>query len=71
MNDKIRGIALAENGDRWIGTSNGVSVFNSSNEFVVNHEVIFTLPPPDELNPIEDIKMIQEVEFGQEFMLII
>ncbi|MCR9289415.1 MAG: T9SS type A sorting domain-containing protein [Bacteroidetes bacterium] len=57
LNDKIRGIALAENGDRWIGTSDGVSVFNSNNEFVVNHEFIFTLPPPDELNPIEDIKI--------------
>jgi ligand-binding sensor domain-containing protein len=57
LNDKIRGIALAENGDRWVGTSDGISVFDSNNEFVTNHEFVFTLPPPDKLNPIEDIKI--------------
>lgn len=60
LSDKIRGIALDKYNNRWIGTSDGISVFNAQNEFIINHEFIFELPPPDELNPIEDIKIDSE-----------
>jgi len=57
LNDKVRGIAIDENDNKWIGTSDGISVFDTNNQFSTNHEIIFILPPPDELNPIEDVKI--------------
>ncbi|MFT5386132.1 MAG: ligand-binding sensor domain-containing protein [Saprospiraceae bacterium] len=57
LNDKIRSIAIDQNQHKWIGTTDGISVFNSNNEFITHHELIFELPPPDELNPVEDIQI--------------
>lgn len=57
LNDKVTTIAIDADNNKWIGTSDGISVFDENNEFVTHHEIIFILPPPDELNPIEDIKI--------------
>ncbi len=57
LSDKIRSIAIDENNYKWVGTSDGVSVLDNADQFAFNHEFIFTLPPPDELNPIEDIQI--------------
>lgn len=57
LNDKVRSIALDADRNRWVGTSDGISVFNVANEFQTNHEIIFELPPPDELNPVEDVQI--------------
>lgn len=55
--DRIRGIAMDASDNRWIATSEGISVFDNSNTHTGNHTIIFTLPAPDTLNPIEDIKI--------------
>ena len=57
VDDRVRSIIVDQQNNKWIGTSEGISVFNSSNAFSTNHTIIFTLPPPDTLNPIEDLKM--------------
>ncbi len=57
VDDRLRAIVIDDQNNRWFGTSEGISVFNSSNTFMTNHTTIFTLPPPDTLNPIEDVKM--------------
>lgn len=57
LSDKIRSIAIDEAGNKWIGTADGISVFDKNDTFVKHHEFIFELPPPDELNPIEDIQV--------------
>lgn len=57
VDDRVRGILFDQQNNSWIGTSEGISVFNSSNAFSTNHTTIFTLPPPDTLNPIENLKM--------------
>lgn len=57
LSDKIRSIAIDDNGIKWIGTADGISVFNANNEFVNHHELIFVLPPPDELNPVTDVQI--------------
>lgn len=57
LSDKIRSIAIDENNYKWVGTSDGVSVLGDDNQFAFDHEFIFTLPPPDSLNPIEDIQI--------------
>ncbi len=55
LNDRVRSIAIDGNQHKWIATSDGISVFDENNQFVTHHETIFILPPPDELNPIEDV----------------
>ena len=55
LNDRVRSIAVAPNGNRWIANADGISVFDQNNDFITHHELIFELPPPDVLNPVEDI----------------
>lgn len=57
VDNRLRAIALDNQDQRWFGTSEGISVFNTSNNFVTNHTTIFSLPAPDTLNPIEDVKV--------------
>lgn len=55
--DKVRGIAINSSGEKWVATANGISVFNSSNTLVKNHTRMYVLPPPDTLNPVEDVRI--------------
>jgi len=57
VDDRIRGIRLEANGNRWIGTSEGISVLDASNSNIGYHTQMYTLPAPDTLNPIEDIEI--------------
>ncbi|MFT4762240.1 MAG: ligand-binding sensor domain-containing protein [Paraglaciecola sp.] len=57
LSDKIRSIAIAENNQKWIGSADGITVLSADNSFLMNHEIIFELPPPDELNPVEDVQI--------------
>ena len=57
LNDKIRSIAISSGNKKWIGTADGISVFDADNNFVEHHELIFELPPPDVLNPVEDVQI--------------
>lgn len=57
LNDKVTSIAITSKGAKWVGTSDGISVFNSSNELAKNHTRIFELPEPDTLNPVTDVKI--------------
>jgi ligand-binding sensor domain-containing protein len=57
VDDRIRGLRNASNGNRWIGTSEGITVLDASGVLVQNHTQIYTLPAPDTLNPIEDVEI--------------
>jgi ligand-binding sensor domain-containing protein len=57
LNDKVRSIAISSENEKWIGTADGISVFDANNNFVEHHELIFELPPPDLLNPVEDVQI--------------
>jgi len=50
---------LIDNYDnKWIGTSLGMSVLNSSNTSFTDHIEMYSLPPPhDSINPVVDIEM--------------
>jgi len=49
---------LADNNDnKWVGTSSGMSVLNTSNTAFTHHTQMYLLPPPDTLNPVVDIKI--------------
>ena len=55
LSNRIRGIAVDAQQNKWVGTADGISVLNASNVHTVDHEHVFILPPPDELNPITDM----------------
>jgi ligand-binding sensor domain-containing protein len=55
LSNRIRSIALNDAEQRWIATADGISVLDGSNTHITDHENVFILPPPDELNPITDI----------------
>lgn len=59
LSNKVRSIAVNAEQEKWIGTADGISVFDADNNFVQHHELIFALPPPDLLNPVEDVQIDQ------------
>ncbi len=57
LNNRIRAIAFDDQDQRWVGTSDGITVLDDQDQFSTNHTTMFTLPAPDTLNPIEDVKV--------------
>lgn len=57
LSDKVRAIAIDAEDNKWIATSDGISVFDDRDNFLTNHKFVFTLPPPDSINPVEDIQI--------------
>ena len=57
FNNKVRAIEEDASGNKWIGTSDGITVYDANNQFSANHTRLFTLPAPDTLNPVEDVKV--------------
>ena len=57
IDDRIRAMRNTTNDKRWIGTSEGITVLNSSNVQETNYTIMYTLPAPDTLNPIEDLEI--------------
>ena len=44
LDDNIKAIAIDQSGNRWVGTDYGISVFNSSDNWVCNYTSIDDLP---------------------------
>lgn len=57
LNDKVRAILFNADGQLIAGTSDGVSGFNAQDEWLFNHTQMYLMPPPDTLNPVEDVKV--------------
>jgi ligand-binding sensor domain-containing protein len=57
ISDKIRAIDFSPSGQTWVATAEGVSRLNDADVLIANYTTIFTLPDPDTLNPIVDIKV--------------
>ncbi len=57
IDNRIRAMVFDQQDKKWIGTSEGISVLGTTNALSFHYTTIFTLPPPDTLNPIEDIEM--------------
>lgn len=55
LSNRIRSIAVDAAQNKWVGTAEGISVLNASNVHTADHEHVFILPPPDELNPVTDM----------------
>ena len=57
ISNSTSALALAQNGDIWIGTGDGASVFDSNYDSIGTHTRMYLMPPPDTLNPVQDIKI--------------
>ncbi|MDX2360219.1 MAG: two-component regulator propeller domain-containing protein [Crocinitomicaceae bacterium] len=57
IDDRIRGLVIDGSDNKWVATSEGITVLDNTNSVAMHHTTIFTLPAPDTLNPIEDIEM--------------
>ncbi|MFT4526498.1 MAG: ligand-binding sensor domain-containing protein [Bacteroidia bacterium] len=57
LNDKVRAVVFNNDGQLLAGTSDGVSGFNGQDEWLFNHTQMYLMPPPDTLNPVEDVKV--------------
>ncbi|NOQ71909.1 MAG: T9SS type A sorting domain-containing protein [Crocinitomix sp.] len=57
ISDKIRAIDFSPSGQTWVATADGVATLNDADVVIANHTTIFTLPEPDTLNPIVDVKV--------------
>lgn len=57
LSNNVRAITVDASDNKWVGTTKGISVLNSSNTVIENHTIMLVLPPPDTLNPVEDIKI--------------
>lgn len=60
LSNSIRAIAVSASNKKWIATAEGISVLGDDNTHEEDHEIIFVLPPPDELNPVEDVAIDSE-----------
>jgi len=56
LSNSVRDIETAGN-MKWVATNIGISVFDGSDMHLADHDSIFTLPEPHEINPVEDIKI--------------
>jgi ligand-binding sensor domain-containing protein len=55
LSNRIRAIAIDAQQRKWVATAEGISVLDATGQHLTDHEHVFTLPPPDELNPLTDI----------------
>lgn len=55
ISNKIRSIAITGADQKWVGSAEGISVLNNMDQHVLDHTTMFMLPPPDTLNPVEDV----------------
>lgn len=55
LSNRVRSIAIDDAQNKWVGTSDGISVLDASDAHTGDHAHVFILPPPDELNPITDV----------------
>jgi ligand-binding sensor domain-containing protein len=57
ISNSVRAITVDQSDNKWVATNEGITVFDSDNMFEVDHDDVFTLPEPHEINPIEDVKI--------------
>ena len=60
VSDNTTALLKDKDGNIWVGTSDGVSVFDDSMKWMTNHTRMYTMPQPDTLNPVEDLAMDSE-----------
>lgn len=57
VSNTVRSVTIDGSDNKWVGTAEGITVFNSSNAVVDTHATIVAITPPHVLNPVEDVKI--------------
>lgn len=57
INNNTTDLLIDDDGNKWIGTDEGISVLDSYNLNVSQYTQMYQLPPPDTLNQIVDLAM--------------
>jgi ligand-binding sensor domain-containing protein len=57
LSNNVRSITVDAADNKWVGTAQGISVFDSSNTLIEAHTIMYVLPPPDTLNLVVDVKI--------------
>lgn len=60
VSDNTTALLKDKDGNIWVGTSDGISVFDDTMKWMTNHTRMYTMPKPDTLNPVEDLAMDSE-----------
>jgi ligand-binding sensor domain-containing protein len=60
VSDNTTALLKDSEGNIWVGTSDGVSVFDNTMSWMTNHTRMYLMPLPDTLNPVEDLAMDSE-----------
>ncbi len=60
VSDNTTALLKDKDGNIWVGTSDGISVFDDTMKWMTNHTKMYILPQPDTLNPVEDLAMDSE-----------
>ena len=55
--NRVRSVFVDDQDNKWAGTSKGVTVLDNTNQWAANHTMMYIMPAPDTLNPVEDIAM--------------
>ena len=51
----VTALLIDDQDNKWVGTSDGMSVLDASNASFTQHTRMYVMPPPDTLNPVVDI----------------
>ena len=57
LSQYVTDLIIDYQGNKWVGTSSGMSVLDASNTSFTQHTRMYIMPPPDTLNPVVDIAM--------------
>ena len=57
ISNNVRSVEVSSNDNKWVGTADGISVFNNNDLWSINYTTMYALPPPDTLNPVVDIEI--------------
>lgn len=53
----VRAVVVDAADKKWVGTAEGITVLDNANTWAENHTIMYVVPPPDTLNPVEDLAM--------------
>ena len=57
LSQYVTDLIIDNQDNKWVGTSGGMSVLDASNTTFTHHTQMYSLPPPDTLNPVVNIAM--------------
>ena len=57
LHNVANSLVIDNQNNKWVGTASGVSVINNAGQVFEHHTRMYIMPPPDTLNPVEDIDM--------------